>query len=185
MYQAGLACVERAGAELVYRANCGHPNADLLRQLATSPDESGGAAAPAHDQPLRAWLAAAGAPLGAAAAEGPQPPLEEVLASALSLAHRDPSVALVLPLVLWRQRERLDPERLRREATRRNEGPALGCFLELAGRLGNEPGLLAASSRLRDKRRRKARGSSWARTGLGLSPRCATTRPEKPGAGAS
>jgi hypothetical protein len=157
MHQAGLACVERAGAELVYRANHEHPNADLLRQIATSPDETGGAAAPARDQRLRAWLAAAGAPLGAAAAEDPPPPLEEVVASALSLAHRDSSVARVLPLVLWRRREQLDLERLRREATRRNEGPALGYFLELAGRLGNEPRLLAASSRLRDKRRRKAR----------------------------
>ncbi len=130
MHQAGLACVERVGAELVYRANHEHPNAELLRRLATSAEEGGQQAAPEHDAHLRAWLADLGAPLGAATAHGRRPPLEEVLASGLSLAHRDSTVARVLPLVLWRQRDELDLERLRREATRRNEGPALGYFLE-------------------------------------------------------
>jgi DNA-binding MarR family transcriptional regulator len=157
MQQAGLACVERLGAELVYRANNEHPNAALLRGLATSAEESGDKAASQHDRRLRAWLAEVGAPLGAGESGAPRPPLEQVVASALSLAHRDSTVARVLPLVLWRQRDELDLEQLRREATRRNEGPALGYFLELAGRLGNEPRLVAASSPLRDKRRRRPR----------------------------
>ncbi len=156
MRRAGLACVERAGAELLYRANGGHPSAELLRQLAMSAEESGEATSPEQDDQLRGWLADVGAPLGVAAPEGRRPPLDEVLASALELAHRDSTVARVLPLVLWRQRGQLDFEELRRKATRRNEGPALGYFLELAGCLGNEPELLDASSRLRDKRRRRA-----------------------------
>ncbi|HVO10740.1 MAG TPA: hypothetical protein VMX54_08345 [Vicinamibacteria bacterium] len=157
MRQAGLACAERTGAELVYRAHVGHPNAELLRQLATSTDESGEASRPEADEQLRGWLAEAGAPLGVAASEAPRPSVEEVVVRALELAHRDSTVARVLPLVLWRERSQLDLEVLRREATRRNEGPALGYFLELAGRLGNDPSLLAASTRLRDKRRRRVK----------------------------
>ncbi len=157
MRQAGLACVERAGAELVYRADARHPNAELLRQLAMSAEESADAARPEQDERLRGWLAEAGAPLSVAAPETARPPLEEVLARALELGHRDSTVARVFPLVLWRQRNHLDLERLRREATHRNEGPALGYFLELAGRLGKDPSLLDASSLLRDKRRRRMR----------------------------
>jgi hypothetical protein len=63
----------------------------------------------------------------------------------------------VLPLVLWRQRDHLDFDRLRQEASRRNEGQALGYFLELAGRLGNEPRLVEVSKALRDRRRKRAR----------------------------
>jgi hypothetical protein len=156
MYQAGLARVERLGAELVYRADYDHPHAKLLRRLATSSDDRGGAARPDRDEQVRAWLTSAGAPLGAEV-RGLVPPVEEVVGAALSLSHRDPTVARVLPLLLWRQRDHLDFDRLRAEATRRNEGQALGYFLELSGRLGNERRLVEASAKLRDKRRRRAR----------------------------
>lgn len=156
MREAGLACVERSGAELVYRAIDDHPRADLLRQLATAPEDHGGRYVD-RDERVRGWLARAGAPLGAAGVRGPVPDLEESLADALSLSHRDPTVARVLPVVLWRQRQQLDFDRLRREATRRNEAQTLGCFLELAGRLGGDRGLVQAAAALRDRRRRKAR----------------------------
>jgi hypothetical protein len=157
MRAAGLARVERVGAELVYRAESGHRYAGLLRQLATRTSNDADATSADRDEQVRAWLAGVGAPLGSVEFGGSAPPVENVVAQALSLSHRDPTVARVLPLVLWRQRNHLNLDRLRREATRRNEGQALGCFLELAGRLGNEPGLVEASGRLRDKRRRKAR----------------------------
>jgi hypothetical protein len=157
MREAGLARVERVGAELVYQAESGHPHAELLRQLATSSGNGGGRTSAGREEHVRAWLASVGAPVGAAEVSGSVPPLEEVMAEALSLAHRDPTVARVLPLVLWRQRDHLDFDRLRREATRRNEGQALGCFLELAGRLGNEGRLVEASGALRDNRRRRTR----------------------------
>lgn len=157
MRGAGLACVERAGAELVYRANDAHPRADLLRQLATAAEDRGAQGDAQGDARVRGWLAGVGAPLGAAEIPGPVPELEEGLAEALSLSHSDPTVARVLPFVLWRQRHRLDLDRLRREATRRNEGQALGYLLELAGRLGNERRLVQAAALLRDRRRRRAR----------------------------
>lgn len=157
MREAGLAGVERVGGELVYRANDDHPQAELLRRLATAPDRSENQADADRDERVRGWLANAGAPLGAAEVRSPALCLEEAFAEALSLSHRDPTVARVLPLVLWRQRHRLDFDRLRREATRRSEDQALGYFLELAGRLGNERHLVQAAAMLRDGRRRRTR----------------------------
>ena len=157
MREAGLARAERVGAELVYRAEPDHPHAALLRRLATCPDERRETPSAEHDERVRAWLVAVGAPLGSRGLQGPVPPPEEALAEALPLSHRDPTVARVLPLVLWRQRDHLDFDRLRQEASRRNEGQALGYFLELAGRLGNEPRLVEVSKALRDRRRKRAR----------------------------
>ncbi len=157
MRRAGLACVERAGAKLVYRANDAHPRADLLRQLVTAPDEHRTQAEADRDERVRGWLVSVGAPLGAAEIPGSVSMLEEGLAEALSLAHRDPTVARVLPLVLWRQRERLDFDRLRGEAACRNEEQALGLFLELAGKISNERQLVEAATPLRDRRRRRVR----------------------------
>jgi hypothetical protein len=85
------------------------------------------------------------------------PPLEEVLANALELSHRDATVARVLPLVLWRQRNRLNLQRLVQNASRRDERAALGYFLEVAGMLGGDAHLVQAARHLRDKRRTKAR----------------------------
>lgn len=157
MRAAGLAGVERVGTELVYRAETDHPQAELLRRLAA--DEGGREARKRarRSEKVRAWLASVGAPLGSDALKGPTPPVELVVAEALSLSHRDATVARVLPLVLWRQRSRLDLDRLLREATRRDERQALGCFLELAGQLGGESDLVEAARAMRDKRRKKAR----------------------------
>jgi hypothetical protein len=158
MRRAGLASVERAGAELVYRANDAHPEADLLRRVATAPDEQRAAVAEANgDERVRGWLASVGAPLGAEEASSSEMPLEQGLAAALSLAHRDPTVARVLPLVLWRHRKRLDFDRLRREAAQRDEDQSLGLFLMLAGRISNERQLVQAAAPLRDRRRRRVR----------------------------
>ena len=157
MREAGLARVERSGAGLVYSAETNHPQAELLRQLARSSEARVSPTGTESDEQVEAWLASAGAPLGSPGVLGSVPPLEEVAAAALSFAHRSPTVARVLPLVLWRRLDELDLDRLRREATRRNEAQALGCFLELAGRLGNEPRLVEAARPLRDRRRRKLR----------------------------
>ncbi len=157
MRQAGLASAERVGAELVFRANDAHPHADLLRQLAAATAEPPAAAEAGQDERLRGWLASVGAPLGAEAPSTAAPPLEQGLAEALSLAHRDPTVARVLPLVLWRHRAELDFGRLQREAARRDEEQALGLFLELAGKVSNERQLVFAAALLRDRRRRRAR----------------------------
>jgi hypothetical protein len=157
MREAGLARAGRTGTTLVYRAAADHPHAALLRHLASA---SGGAETSKgvdRDERVRGWLATLGAPLGSAETKRRLPSVEQVVAEALSLSHRDATVARVLPLVLWRQRDQLDFDRLFQEATRRDERQALGYFLELAGRLGGESRLVERARALHDRRRKKAR----------------------------
>jgi hypothetical protein len=85
------------------------------------------------------------------------PALELVVAEALALSHQDAAVARVLPLVLWRNRAKLDHEELVHQASLRNESQALGFFLELAGTLGSDPRLKAQARLLRDRRRTRVR----------------------------
>ena len=150
MKAAGLTVAERDGVATVYRANLAHPQADVLTALLT-------AARPAHgasdEQRLRGRLAALGAPLGGPAQARGHPPPEEVLADGLVLAHHSPTVARVLPVAFWRQRDKLDYERLERAATLRDERQALGFYLELTGQLGGDRRLVRRASRLRDRRR--------------------------------
>jgi DNA-binding transcriptional ArsR family regulator len=153
MRGAGLARAERRGTEMVYRAETEHPYAGLLRQFAKAPAGLQAHERSDHDDDVRGWLAAAGAPLGSPGHKRPSPPLEEALAEGLALSHRDATVARVLPLVLWRQRGRLDLDRLVREASRRDERATLGYFLELAGQFGGDADLVRAARALRDRRR--------------------------------
>lgn len=157
MREAGLARAERAGTTLVYRAATDHRHAALLRHLATASDDAETAKDTYHDERVRAWLAALGAPLGSARTKRRLPSVEQVVAEALSLSHRDATVARVLPLVLWRQRDELDFDQLFQEATRRDERQTLGYFLELAGQLGGEAGLVGRARALHDRRRKKVR----------------------------
>jgi hypothetical protein len=86
----------------------------------------------------------------------PPPDLEAALIDGLVLSHRSATVARVMPLVLWRQRDRFDLDRLVAHASRRDQR-AVGFFLELAGLLGDDPPLVRAARRLRDKRRTRIR----------------------------
>lgn len=149
MKAAGLSVAERDGVATLYRANLAHPQAEVLtRLLAATP--------PAHadsEQKLRGQLAALGAPLAGPAPKRRRPPVEEVLADGLVLAHRSPTVARVLPVAFWRQRDTLDFERLERAATERDERQALGFYLELTGQLGGDQRLVRRARSLRDRRR--------------------------------
>lgn len=161
MRLAGLVVSERHGAELRYRAATDHPQADLLGQLARGGDETRRTASSVTpklaEDDVRGWLQQLGAPLQTSPARGKAPGLEETLSLALVLSHADPTVARVLPLVLWRQRADLDLESLAETATKLNERQTLGYFLELAGSLGRDRRLVAASRSLMDRRRRRPR----------------------------
>ena len=151
----GLAAAERAHGALVYRSNPAYEHAGLVRQLLAS---HGPASPPAGAETVRGWLAAAGAPLLVSRRpRGPRPPLEEVLADGLSLSHHDAAVARVMPVVLWRHRDRLDYGRLVRAATERDEAQALGFFLQLTGLLGRDPRLTGLARPLHDGRRARLR----------------------------
>jgi len=149
MKAAGLSVAERDGVATVYRANLAHPQAEVVTKLLTGPSP------PRADseQKLRGQLAALGAPLAGPAPKRRQPRVEEVLADGLVLAHRSPTVARVLPVAFWRQRDALDYECLERAATGRNERQALGFYLELTGQLGGDQRLVRRARRLRDRRR--------------------------------
>jgi DNA-binding transcriptional ArsR family regulator len=157
MRAAGLTSCERAGNRVEYRCSDNHPSARALRDLLRTASRDRTRTTPNGDQTVRGWLREAGAPLAAQTPGSPPPAIEEALATALELAHRDATVARVLPLVLWLQRQNLDHAALGRAATRRNERETLGLFLELAGRLGGDVSLVRAARRLRDRRRSRPR----------------------------
>jgi hypothetical protein len=150
MRAAGLTVAERDGVATVYRANLAHPQADVLKALLTAEPPVRGVS---KEQRLRGQLAALGAPLGGPAPKSRRFPPEEVLAEGLVLAHHSPTVARVLPVAFWRQRDRLDYARLERAATSRDERHTLGFYLELTGRLGGDRRLVRRASGLRDYRR--------------------------------
>jgi hypothetical protein len=159
MLKAGLAARSCVGNATVFEATGDHPQARVLRELLRS-EQGGESARPRksqEDQELRSWLKAWGAPLSARSRAGARPPLEKVLARAAGLARRDASVARSLPVCFWKNRSRLDLERLRGEAQREGEKQTLGFFLEMAGLLGNDPELRAWAEGFRDQRVRRDR----------------------------
>lgn len=157
MRQAGLVLCERVGTELRYRAKTDHPQASLLTQLSGVSQEAARAPERDHDESVRTWLAAVGAPIVAFRSSAALPRLEVVLAEAVKLSHRDSTVARVLPFVLWQHRNDLDFDRLAVEVTRSDERQALGCFLDLAGLLGGDAALARVARNLKDKRRKRER----------------------------
>ena len=153
----GLASSERVGRTLVYRANGKHRQAALVRRLLEE-RTAAGTQASARAEQVRGWLALAGAPLLVSQPVSDRGPrLEKVLAKALTLSHDDATVARALPLVFWAQRDRLDYDRLVREATRMNERHTLGFFLELTGLLAGDGRFVTLAGRLRDRRRSRVR----------------------------
>lgn len=138
----------KKGAE-VYEANAGHPLAPALTALATTD-----ARAPVDaeaDRRTRGELLALGAPLFGT----PVPPssVEEALVRGAGLAHRDGTVACVLPVCLYRQRDTVDPKRLAHDARRLGEKQTVGFLLDLTAALSGDRRFATWAARLRDRRR--------------------------------
>jgi molybdenum-dependent DNA-binding transcriptional regulator ModE len=154
MSRAGLVHRASEGGTTAYRANAAHPGARLLKELLSMP-----AVQPVADEEsdaeVRGWLVDLGALLDARRRKAPSP--ERVLAAAARLSHRDPSVARILPALVWKHRDRLDPDRLVTEARRQGEKQALGFFVEMAAELGGDPSLARWAEPLRDRRVRSTR----------------------------
>ncbi|HUG55227.1 MAG TPA: hypothetical protein VMR21_16590 [Vicinamibacteria bacterium] len=92
-----------------------------------------------------------------AAARLPPPArLEALVVRAVKASRADSSLARMLPVFLWRLRDRLDLGDLVRAAGQGPEAPALGFFLEAASRLGGSAIFEDAIARLR-RRARPAR----------------------------
>jgi hypothetical protein len=102
---------------------------------------------------VRAWLAYYGAPLygETLARSTPAPAPELVLAEGLAFSRRDPFVARALPVALWRQSAHLDLDLLRHEVSKRGQDRAFGFFLELTGKLSQDPRIEAAAQASRPR----------------------------------
>lgn len=158
MTQAGVAREALHSGRLVYEANRASPYASALTQLVAPPRKHARAVAAADKRwdKVRTELAAQGAPLwGRLAKVDTHSPLEELLAQACELSHRDPSVAKVLPYMFLRKKDELRFERLEQALTENKQKHAAGFMLALAGVLSGDEMLRAWSERLKDKRRTK------------------------------
>jgi hypothetical protein len=99
---------------------------------------------------VRSWLRDRGAPLTrTSSANDRAPDREQVLVEGLRLAHLDASVARALPVMIWKNRDRLRLAELVRRARRANEGATLGFFLDLTSALAGHHPFTAVSADLR------------------------------------
>src|SRR5262249_49168876 len=139
------------GGKDVYAANLEHADADVLRRLATSRPRM----APPRDEradTLRRSLRAMGAPLAVEPTTEKEALDEGTLVDGVKLARRDPVVARALPVCVWHQRDRVDPDRLVAAAREKGEKQALGFFLELTGQLSGDRRFARWAKSLRDRR---------------------------------
>ena len=106
-------------------------------------------AKPTRDQ-VYAWLSHYGAALYGSTSVNPStvPEPETVLAEGLKLSRQSASVARALPVALWKNRQRLNMDRLRREAERRGQARVLGFFLDLTTKLSGETMFAAEAAKL-------------------------------------
>ena len=118
---------------------------DVFRMTLTKPPPS----PLAPPEVVRGWLRAVGAPLVRGRwITRPAPPLEQLVAEGVRLAHEDGWVALAMPIVISRNRARLRLDELTRIACKAGEGAALGVFLDLTAELANDGVLADAAASL-------------------------------------
>jgi hypothetical protein len=147
----GLVVVHGEGGRELYAAAQGHPEADLLRRLVASKPSS---AAPRDEaaEAVRRRARALGAPLTVRADAVPDAEREQVVVDAVRLARRDATLARVMPVLLWHQRDMLDRPRLEATASRAHEKHALGFLVALTAELAGDRRLRTWSETLRDHR---------------------------------
>jgi hypothetical protein len=107
---------------------------------------------PPDSDAVRHRLQHLGAPLlggDGSAAEGD---LHDTIVAGVRLARKDPTVARVMPLVLWQQRRNIDPDRLERVARHARQKHALGFLVAVTARIKRSRELEALARRLRDGR---------------------------------
>jgi hypothetical protein len=75
--------------------------------------------------------------------------LENVALRAVAASRRDPALARMLPVFLWRVRDDLNLDELTTKAVRQGCAPVLGYYLEVATKAGSVPRFKKALSTLR------------------------------------
>lgn len=142
----GLVRLESVGRCNLVSANERHPAYGPLKALFSI------TTLPSQDQQLRESLAAHGAPLA-----GVQPaqhfPLEKTLLMGLAAAKTDGTLLRVLPLVVAKNRCRIQWKDLKEGAHKDRLKSELGMLLELTGKLIHDDELQNQAQELRDRRR--------------------------------
>jgi hypothetical protein len=128
-----------------------HPDADLFRRLVTT-QPAAKAPTTVEAERTRGGLRALGAPLSAPPSHVADSDREQVLVDAVHLAHRDATLARVLPVALWHQWTSLNHARLEERAHCAREKHSLGFVIALTSRLSGDPALETWAERLRDHR---------------------------------
>lgn len=161
MEKAGLATSHVDGSSPVYAANLRNPAAEAFKTLLNSSHEDNRkvmAGPDFNEDNVLANLERVGAPLGGSGRTlENELSLEETLADALKLSHINATVARVLPVVFSKNKNRLDHERLRLLAKRRQETRTLGFFLDLTSELGGNREFKEWAAELFDHRVKKDR----------------------------
>jgi len=154
MKEVGLVRTQAVGAALVCTWNARNPAARRLTALLDTSERGPGV--PTDDAvygSLKSW----GAGLAKDTAPAKPLALEETLAYGVGLARRDPDVAQAWPVVLAKNRDRVDLDRLETLVRRLAQKRALGFLLSLTGTLLGDPTLATFARRFRDSRVREAR----------------------------
>ncbi len=160
MKDSGLAKREYVGNATVYRANMEHPNSDLIRRLLSEDalkKETESRRDARESRNILAHLKAMGAPLGGTTTKRQRHSDESMLAKALVLAQENSTLARTLPIVLFKNLEKIDLEKLEISAKKMGARQILGFFLDLTGELADNPDLQAKADSMRDKRFKKMR----------------------------
>ncbi len=147
----GLVSTAREGAAEVFRANEDSPFAEALRELVKTAALKAPAVEDAHAVRTRGELRTLGAPLFDDPVEVLD--VEAALVRATVLAHRDPTVARVLPLCFRGAAALgLDARRLLRLSRESGEKQTVGFFLDLTGVLSGESRFKRWAQAFRDRR---------------------------------
>lgn len=149
-----LVTSERRGAATVFSSNRRHPLADALAALVAAPAPR---ASEPYEEQVKARVAALGAPVLSRRAAQKSAPLEDALVDAVALSHKDPALVRSLPVAFYRQKRRIDGDRLAHVARHRGEKAAVGLLLDLTAAISGDRRFAEWAKPLRDRRIRARR----------------------------
>ncbi len=157
MRAAGLAKTRHEPGRTVFSADSDYPHAELVRQLASLAAPSKPPTKNREGQAVRRMLKTLGAPINGRRAKHSDVDTETALVDGIKLARRDATVARIIPLCLWHERDSIDWKKLVATVHGAEDKHALGFFLELTSKLTGDQRFKSCASMLRDKRVRAVR----------------------------
>lgn len=143
----GVASSSHENGREVFRVNAKHPLTQAVKML------SGPLPLPPVDDRVWNQLFTLGAPIFGE--EVPVDDRERALVEGVALSHQSGTIASVLSVVFYMQRDAMDPEKLVFWAKRYGEKQALGFFLDLTGELSGDARFSKWAEKLHDRRWRK------------------------------